>query len=93
MQTLLKPVVTAEQAWHLLEEKVKCRYKSVKVSGASERASERGERARKRAERARGSERARARAHGRAAVRRSTAQRIDALRCARTAPVWAAAPP
>ena len=28
---MLKPVVTAEKAWELLEEKVKCRYKSVKV--------------------------------------------------------------
>jgi len=31
MQSLLKPVVTAEKAWELLEEKVSCRYKSVKV--------------------------------------------------------------
>ena len=34
MQSMLKPVVTAEQAWKLLEEKVSCRYKSVKVSAA-----------------------------------------------------------
>jgi len=31
MQSLLKPVVSAEKAWELLEEKVSCRYKSVKV--------------------------------------------------------------
>jgi len=40
MQSMLKPVVTAEQAWHLLEEKVKCRYKSVKVSAAAARGEE-----------------------------------------------------
>ena len=32
LQSMLKPVVNAEQAWAMLEEKVKCRYKSVKVS-------------------------------------------------------------